>query len=220
MYYTMIRKLLLFLTFISAIILYGCGPTPFNHTYTAVPSNPNLQVKRYVPIYIDKEFSVEDKLAIERAIEQWNYVLNGQIVLRVTTYNFDMEPELILQSQQEKGWLFLKVDSLNSTIPDKYPLEQCRHISGCTITLAWVNEINGNVMKLVRDRMKSDDVEYVVLHEISHLLGNPHNNDRASLMYPHYSKFSYYCVDGDSAFRVARLYGLDKRYINFCHSKH
>jgi hypothetical protein len=165
---------------------------------------------------VDKEFSDDDKLSIDNAVSQWNYVLNGQIELKVVNYQFDMEPELILKSQTDRGWLILKVNSDNLTIPDDLPYQQCLRTAGCAPTLAWCDREGGSVMKLVRDRMESNHVETVTLHELGHLLLLTHVNDINSLMYPRYNQLRYLCIDATSAMKVAVNYNLDTRAINYC----
>lgn len=215
------HKLLYLLSFIVAIFSTNCLLIQHKYTYTNSPISTTSITKRYIPIYIDTTFSADDKLAIDNAIAQWNYVLNKQIVLHVATYNFDMEPLLIQKAQQEQGWLFLKVDNDNSTIPDDLPLQQCIHTRGCKPTLAWTNRVGGSVVKVIKDRMNTSDVESVMLHEIGHLLYLAHNEtDKGSLMYPSYSKLGYLCVDRESAMKVAKTYALDVTSINYCISRY
>jgi hypothetical protein len=209
--------LLLALTVVSGI---NCDIIQYKYTYTDNVSLIPLIMKRYIPIYVDKEFSSNDKLSIDNAINQWNYVLNGQIELKVVNYQFDMEPDLILASQTNQGWLILKVNSDNLTIPDDVPYQQCLRTAGCAPTLAWCDRAGGSVMKIVRDRMSSNNVETVTLHELGHLLSLTHVDDINSLMYPRYNKLRYLCVDASSAMKVAANYSLDTRTINYCLNKY
>ena len=182
---------------------------------------PTTVTKRFVPIYVDTTFSTGDKLAIDNAVNQWNYVLNKQIILKVVSYNFDMEPELIKRAQLEHGWLFLKVSNDNSTIPDDLPLQQCLHTPGCKPTLAWADRVGGSVVKVVKDRVGTEYVETVMLHEIGHLLYLSHNeSDTNSLMYPNYNKLRYLCIDRDSVTKVAARYDLDVTIMNYCLSRY
>lgn len=196
-------------------ILTDCGAPQRRFIYTTNTSPPTTITKRVIPIYVDRTFSTQDKLAIDNSINQWNYVLNKQIVLVVITYDFDMEPELIQQAQRDNGFLFLKVDSDNLTIPDDMPVEQCRHTPGCALTAAWTDRLGGSVLKIVRDRIAAKDVEYIVLHEIGHLFYLQHVPDSRLLMYET-NQHQPVCIDQDAAYKVAVTYGLDTIHMNYC----
>lgn len=208
------RTLFVLLVVISSIFL-GCATIPYKYQYTQYPSQGTI-TKRHIPVYVDKEFSSEDKLSIDRSIEQWNYALNQHIILTVVTYQFDMEPEVILEARKKNGFLILKVDSNNSTVPDSMPLEQCRVSPICIYTLAWTDSIGGNVMKVVRDRISTTDVEHIVLHELGHLLSAEHIDDINSLMYPKYNKISYLCIDYTTVKQVALHYFINPKTMNHC----
>ncbi len=194
----------------------NCGLIQSRYTYTNNAVSASIQTKRYVPIYVDKTFSAGDRLSIDNAINQWNYALNKQIILKAVSYDFDMEPDLIRKAQLERGWLFLKVDSGNSTIPDNTPYEQCKMTKGCAWTLAWTDREGGWIVKIIRDRMSADNVEEVALHEIGHLLGATHSKNENSLMYARYSKERYLCIDAETVYQVAKIYAIDVKSINYC----
>ena len=196
----------------------NCGSIPYRPTYTNhIPSETNPKLT--IPIYIDKTFSSQDKLSIDNAINQWNYVLNGQMSLRVASYDFDMEPNILLEAQYKRAFLILKVDSDNYAIPDDIYYKRCAKIKGCTHTLAWCDRVGGSVMKLIRDRMDPEDVQPVLLHEIAHLLSVSHTKNKRSLMFPEYSKTGYLCVDYDTAKQVAATYDLNIERMNYCTHK-
>jgi hypothetical protein len=214
------RKVIVFILFALTLIIVTSSCFQYKYTYTNNIALANVQPKRIIPIYVDKHFAVQDKLAIDNAVAQWNYVLNGQMVLTIVNYNFDMEPELIKQAQTDHAFLFLRINSDMPGIPDEVPQERCRVTPGCKFTLAWVDRIGGTVMKVVRDRMDSSDVEHIVLHEIGHMLYLSHDKDKNSLMFPYYSKFAYLCVDHKSAERVSLRYGLNFNHMNYCVGKY
>jgi hypothetical protein len=200
-----------------AIFGMNCNYIQYKYTYTTNMAPLTTVTKRFVPIYVDKTFSTDDKLAIDNAVNQWNYVLNKQIILKVVSYDFDMEPELIKKAQLEHGWLFLKVNNDNLTIPDDLPLQQCLHTVGCKPTLAWSDRVGGSVVKVVKDRVSTEHMETVMLHEIGHLLYLAHDKDDInSLMYPNYNKLRYLCVDHNSVVKVATYYNLDITTMNYC----
>lgn len=214
------RKVLYFIALLTCILSINCGLTQYKYTYTNNHAPAASYPKRIIPIYIDKSFSDQDKLSIDNAIGQWNYVLNGQIILHVNSYEFDMEPEVIRRAQQENAFLFLKVNSDFPGIPDDMPQQLCKVTPKCQLTLAWVDRIGGSVMKIVRDRVGSADIQYIALHEIGHLLYLQHVNKKESLMYPTYNRFGYLCIDYESALKVSKTYGLDFQYMNYCNAKY
>ena len=214
------RKLVFLITLIISILFLNCHLVQYKYDYTNNRAQPSVPTKRTIPIYVDKEFSTQDKLAIDNAIGQWNYVLNGQIVLKVVSYSFDMEPAVIRQAQRENAFLFLKVTSDAPGIPDDMPPAKCRITPNCGLTLAWTDRIGGTIMKVVRDRISGEDVEYVVLHEIGHLLYLSHVPEKDSLMYARYDRFRYLCIDRDSALKVSKTYGLDFNHMNYCVGKY
>lgn len=214
------RQLLYFAVILLCLLSVSCNSIHYKYIYTDNRTPAGLTPKRVVPIYVDKQFSNQDKLSIDNAVGQWNYVLNGQIVLTVVDYNFDMEPEVLKRAQKEHAFLFLKVHSDFPGIPDDLPESKCRVTPNCSLTLAWVDRIGGTVMKVVRNRINADDMQYVVLHEVGHLLYLQHDKDPKSLMYHQYSKFGYLCVDRDSALRVAKVYALDFNHMNYCSTKY
>ena len=212
------KKVFYFFLFVISILNINCNLLQTQSKYTNIIQD-NVKTKRYIPVYVDKTFSESDKLAIDQSIKEWNYVLNGQIVIEVVSYNFDMEPELILKARNANGFLILNVDSSNSAIPDEQTSGTLTAANKGKV-LAWCDRIGGNVMKVVRDRITTDDIKYIMLHEIGHLLGAQHVDDNQSLMYPYYSKIGYLCVDGGTARVIADRYNLNFAIMNYCIAKY
>lgn len=212
------RYLLLVSLFLLSILSLNCTYIQYKYTYTS--NAPAIGAPRSViPIYVDRTFGEQDKLAIDNAINQWNYALNQQMVLQVVSYQFDMEPSLIIKAQQDHAFMFLKVDNKAPGIPDDVPEDKCRRMPKCQLTLAWADKIGGTTVKVVRNRIGDDDLEYVMLHEIGHLLYLKHVKNPNMLMYDAYSKYSALCIDQDSVQKVANTYNLEYAYMNYCISK-
>lgn len=198
-----------FCLFVMVIILslvgVDCGPPPvrpFAYTHHGHAAYAPIKI---IPIWIDKEFSEGDKLAIDDAINQWNFALNNYIVLRVVNDNFDMEPSVINRVMLKgEGWLILKINSGSEFVHDE----------GCMLTLAFVNEIGGNRAYFIRDRLGSDQMIGVAMHEIGHLLGAKH--DHAHLMRPVFNWATYRCVDEEAIKKVAAYQHLEFKYMNYC----
>jgi hypothetical protein len=202
-----------------SVLMLNCAHVQYTHVYT---SNAPLigAPKKVIPVYVDSMFSMDDKLAIDNAVNQWNYALNQQMVLNIVSYEFNMEPSVIIQAQREHAFLFLEVSNTEPGIPDKIPEVECRKLRKCFLTLAYADALGGTTVKVVRSRIKhSADLEYIMLHEIGHLLYLRHVDDAEGLMYKHYTKYGFLCVDEDSVQKVAQQYGLDFSHMNYCVAK-
>jgi predicted Zn-dependent protease len=145
-------------------------------------------------ILIDNQFSKENKLSIQKAIENWNYALNGHIVLNYTDAE---EPDIIIK----------QVKSNNVIIPTQ-------------LTLAWVNDIGGNIIYVITDRINPDELIGTTLHELGHILGATHTTHEieflSNLMYPQYISGKIPCVDFDAIKKVAEFQKIPFEGFNYC----
>jgi len=180
------------------------GPLPFKYIGNAPNAYQPLKV---IPVYIDKSFGVQDQLAIDDAIMQWNFALNGYVVLKVVSTSFDMEPEVIRQCLNGDCWMLMRIDSTSTFIPDdpKKPESQ---------TLAWANEVGGNRIYFVRDRIINEQMTGVALHEMGHLLGAQH--DDVYLMTPQFHWQDARCVDYNAVMLVAKYWGIPLNAVKYC----
>lgn len=203
----MYRLIFLFLLFV------GCSIIPIKERYEPVyTKNPPYFDKnaRILPIVIDKTFSINDKRLIDDSINTWNYVLNGNLILKVENYGFDMEPNIIKDILGRNGLIIMKIDSKN-------PMTQEKDLKNAA---AWVNKVGGNKMWLIRDRFESEDVFPITLHELGHALGAGHEEFKPAnewlLMYPYYGKDSFMCVDRSAAQKVAIYQMILFEKMNYC----
>lgn len=163
---------------------------------------------RVIPIWIDKDFGEADRVAIDDAIRAWNYAMNGYIRLKVVDTNFDMEIDKIVSQVNQNGWLIMKIKSDNHLVPTS---------DKGYWTIGFTERIGGNHLYLVRDRLANEDVFGVTLHEIGHLMGSGHTGER--LMFPHYSRARFQCIDWDTVRTVAKYNDLPVEALNYCTDK-
>lgn len=196
-----------------SILLIGCmvnaQPIPFHYVqvggYALVPI-------RDIPIYIDVGFGESDKVLIDDAIMQWNYALNGYIKLHVVDTHFDMDPGILERCRQGNCWVILKIDSRNLSVHDIDSV--IKRGTPEYHALAWVNDIGGYALNIIRDRMDPYQITGVVMHEMGHLLGAVHLGNR--LMQPHFIWNVYRCVDIGSLHQVAKHEHLPFGRLNYC----
>lgn len=166
------------------------------------------QPVRVIPIWIDKDFGEADRVAIDDALQAWNYAMNGYIRLKVVDTSFDMEVDKIVQQVNQNGWLIMKIKSDNHLVPTS---------EKGYWTIGFTEKIGGNHLYLVRDRLANEDVFGVTLHEIGHLMGSGHVGER--LMYPHYSRARFQCIDYVTIAKVADYQNLPVGALNYCTDK-
>lgn len=160
---------ILIAAFLAIFMCFGCCQNvkfPSISNYHRAENRAQRSLIREV--LIDKDFTVEQKSQIEAAIEQWNFTLNGYIVLKVVDDNAKFDENFIPQHNQ------LVFIQMVNTDPD----------SG---TLAYTNDAPGNlIVGYVNNLKRVDDPIIVYEHEIGHALGANHNEHKGSLLYPYY----------------------------------
>ena len=202
------------LAFLVVFFLSSCSLLRLNdpilgrYKYTANDQRAAVVPKRVIPIWIDKNFGAADQVAIDDAIRQWNYAMNGYVRLEVVDTSFDMEIPKIVDQVNRGGWLFMRINHDNSIVPEN---------SKGYWTIGFTERIGGHHLYLVRDRLGNDDVFGVTLHEIGHLMGSDHVGIR--LMYPHYTRARFQCIDWETIRAVAVYWELDPANLNFCVDK-
>jgi hypothetical protein len=181
---------------------------PIEKSYTnKTPINQNLYE---IPIWIDKSFTETDKIMIQKALENWNYALNGNIRLKIVSEDFDMQISDLIEQRTKGGWLIMKVDGKGIKRSEFIPDWESGYWS-----LGFVDMVGGHHLYLVRDRMKDNQVYGVVLHEMGHLLGARHLKEDG-LMSPHYDMRGFGCIDEGTAVQIAKSLRIDFRTMNYC----
>jgi hypothetical protein len=207
---------MIFLFLLSCLLCLGLGACSFinqpimgAYQYSHHPDLMAVVPIRVIPIWIDKSFGEADLLALSDAISQWNYALNGYVILNVVDTQFDMEPMKIAEQVRRNGWLFMRI---NSSDPGVTYIP--KNVGSGYYCIGFAERIGGNHLYLVRDRLSNDEVQGVTMHEIGHLLGSPHVGDR--LMRPHFSRVTAQCIDGMTMQKVAEWQGIPFDKLNYC----
>jgi hypothetical protein len=208
--------LFLLIVVMIATIVAGCaalnprlGSPPKLGEYTYIHAVPYMGPPvREIPIWLDKNFGEADKVEMDRAVDAWNFAMNGYIKLKIVDTKFDMEIDKIVQQVNKGGWLFMKIESTNKMVPDHHDKKKGYW------TIGFVEQIGGHHLYLVRDRLANEDIYGVTLHEIGHLMGSGHVGQR--LMYPHYSRARFQCIDYETMVKVSSFFDLKIEAMNYC----
>ena len=166
--------------------------------------------QRVIPIWIDKDFGEADDVAIQAALDQWTYALNGYITFDVKSTKFNMEDSVLHDVRAGRAWVFLKVDSQNEFIKQ----QDSSNGREMHIVLACTDRIGGHTLYVVRDRITNQQVTGIMMHEIGHLLGA--NHFPGSLMDPAFEEDNTRCVDLMTLEQVAYYQRLDYHRMNYC----
>jgi hypothetical protein len=138
-------------------------------------------------------FNLEDRGIIVRVIGEWNYALNGGIILQ------------LVDKECNNCWYIIKLDSGCQMVID---FDRSHEYE----TLAWANEVGGDRIYVIRDRLSLDSEAGVIRHEIGHLLGAVHAGRR--LMTPTYDYGRYICIDKLTTDMVSVYMGIEG--MNYC----
>lgn len=195
------------------ILLCGCAPSvtrswgPISYWYTE--SGDRFTGPRY-EIRIDTDFTLAERREIVKAIADWNYTLNGQIIFDVV--GFIKVGELKTnENLPVRGYWIIKTDNQNETIKalDKDFKKNKIH------TIAYTNKIGGQLMYFDMDRIGIRELRGVVLHEMGHALGARH--DETGVMRSVITPSDYLCLDRAAVKQVVDYFHLDWDKVNWCY---
>lgn len=166
---------------------------------------------RIVPIYLDEKWNDSERDAIKLAIQNWNYSLNNEMVLKV------MDEHYKISSSPDPGYLIIKISEKDLIVEAE---EQF-------ISLAWTNGVGGNRIYLITDRLiprrlfdnetpwDMQDITEITMHELGHAMGAEHIK-YDGLMADHYNKERYKCIDAVAVFGVAKYHHLHIPALKYC----
>jgi hypothetical protein len=185
-----------------SILIVGCQ-FPFHYQY--LDHYPRHQAIREIKVWIDARFGNADRVEIVKAVDQWNYALNGWIELEVQEEKLTMQDQILRAARDERDWLIMDIQSSN---PIVLPHDQGH------LALAFTDAIGGYRLYVVRDRDDNADIKLLMLHEIGHLLGASHTT--SGLMSPLFSTSAYQCIDYETMIQVSEYQRLPIDELNYC----
>lgn len=182
--------------------IIGCSATQYNYKIDRVSETS----AREIYIRIDKNFTESERLRIMEAIDHWNICLNGQITITVKSWDFDMNVDEIRETIHDRSWMFLRINSSNPMVHDDPNGVPPR------FTLAFGDDIGGNRVYVVNDRIWDGNLTQIMQHEIGHLLGAKHT---FGLMSVFYDRERYKCIDKEVILQVKSYNNLSDN-LNYC----
>lgn len=216
------NRLLYWFSCLLMVLMIGCGGTEY-WTYTTVETPAHITHPTYIPVWVDSSFSLRQVEEIQAALKEWNYVLNGHIVLYLQTkralgtdkqmhdypssfVGWDNGKALAKQSEKTGlGWVIYNLPSTDSHYNKQVGPE----------VLAYVTGPDTHEVFVISDRFGTRSWKDILMHEFAHLLGAMHVN-APSLENPTYSSNSYPCIDKITVAQVAQHQGLPMYQLNYC----
>ncbi len=196
---------------VCVLSIMGCGrPAAFSmqvNQYT-VHEPPAASTFRpdIVPVWIDKDFNLKDKIEVEAALAEWNFVLNGYRQYRIedASFSFDLD---VLKQVVETGQGLLILNIPESAVPEDD--------DG---VLGWVDNLGSPVVNIVASRIGTRDLKLIVMHEMAHSMGVPHVRIDHTLMSPYY-QVQIGCIDEITVRQLSfirRALDWDFKHMNWC----
>lgn len=204
----------------------GCTSAPAYWTYHLVPA-PTVLAPKYIPVWLDSRFSPPQVEQVRAALQEWNGVLNGHIVLVLQQHS---SPGVDLHSHQyptvfqgwEAGQTLVAHAAHHSAGVVIFDLDsQDTHVSqdASQEMLAYVMGPGQHFIVVLQDHLDTCglrcDLKGIIMHEIAHLLGATHVN-APSLINPTYNALHASCIDKITVLQVATEQHLDFHSLNYC----
>jgi len=217
------RSFWLLCLLVLALCSTQCAPGPVYWTYHLGTPPQHIVHPDLIPVWIDSNFTPNQAMSIEAAVDEWNQVFNGQIVMIVQTHQeqgvdkkmytypttfLSYEGGQQLVKNSEESGLGIVVFAMQ--IADKKNL--AHDDSG---VLAYVEGPGQHAVYVVPQRFGTRSMKDVVMHELAHLFGALHVN-APSLETPYYSSNQYDCIDKITVAQVAAVQHLDFHSLNYC----
>lgn len=218
------RHLLYLISCLLMVIILGCGGTTSYWTYTRVDPPTHVTHPTYIPVWVDSTFTPYQIQDIKAALNEWNYVLNGRMVLTLQTkkalgIDKQMHDYPLVFADWDDGIRLTRVTETTGLgwVVFNLPTTDKKHWNPTIAdsTLAYVTGPDTHQIFVISDRLGTRSLKDIMLHEDAHILGAMHVN-APSLEYPTYDNHEYSCIDKITAAQVAHHQGFDLGQLNYC----
>src|SRR5215472_2709090 len=158
------------------------------------------------PVWIDKSFSVFERAEIHRALDAWNYAMNGYYQFRVQDDKADPNDA---NTKEHAGTTGQGVIFYRTAFEEAEMMMLLGQLPPGV--LAWTEPDRIGV-HLIADRMGTRDLYTVIMHELGHTLALGHTRVPDTLMYVGFER-QCSCVDRYTALNLASAHGWDWRRL-------
>jgi hypothetical protein len=169
---------------------------------------------RVVKVYVDVTFGIDEVDQIGDALGRWNETLNGALILRLENRSIMMEQSLLTEIVGRGDYIIFSITSSQSVVADTVTYKDGKELRART--LAYCDQVGGHYVYLLMDRLSLENIRWVMMHEIGHLLGAEHQED--GLMYRYYRGNNYRCVDRHTLEQVSRAQKINLSQLRGCSS--
>jgi hypothetical protein len=197
---------MLLMLVVLAVFGSGCSVSTWHYKHGEVPSH--IINAREIPVYVDSKFTNVEIVQLNAAMQEWNGVFNGQIVLTlVRKFNDGAEASALARevSNNHNGWMIAKLDSDDERLEDTVSPGM----------LAFVPRLGGQLMVVLGDRLSTHSLKTIAMHEMGHMLGAEHVFGH-NLMHPAYGPLQTDCIDKVTVNQVAFYNDLEVSSLNYC----